>query len=136
MSSTPLTATRPQLQGRRVRRIVRHVDVWSVLKFSLLLYTCLLVVGLVAGTLLWLAASSAGMIDNVEKFVEGVGFNDFRFLGGALLKAAALSGLVLVVLGTGINVLVTVLYNLISDVVGGIEVSFLEEEPAPRRPTI
>lgn len=133
---TTSTTGRVQPQGRRVRRILRHVDVWSVLKFSLLLYACLLVVGLVAGTLLWVAASGAGMIDNIEKFIEGVGFNDFRFLGGALLRAATLSGLVLVVLGTGINVLVAVLYNLISDVVGGVEVTFLEEETPTRRPSI
>ena len=136
MTPPAATSTRGQAQGRRVRRILRHIDVWSVLKFSLLLYTCLLIVGLVAGVLLWVAASSAGMVDNIEKFVESVGFNDFRFLGGALLQAATLSGLVLVVLGTGINVLVAVLYNLISDVVGGVEVTFLEEDTGPRRPSI
>ena len=35
----------------------------------------------------------------------------------------------LVLLGTGANVLMAVLYNLTSDVVGGIEVSVLEEQP-------
>jgi hypothetical protein len=41
-------------------------------------------------------------------------------------------GLVLVVMGTGANVLLAVLYNLISDVVGGIIVVF-EERPTRRR---
>lgn len=122
-------------RGRRARRVVRHVEVWSVLKFSALLYLCLLIVALVAGTLLWLLAAAAGAIGNIETFIQGVGFDNFRFLGGQLLKAMTLSGLVLVLLGTGVNVMVAVLYNLISDVVGGIEVTVLEEE-LPRRPTI
>jgi hypothetical protein len=37
---------------------------------------------------------------------------------------------VLVLLGAGANVLLAVLYNLTSDVVGGVEVVVLEEEPA------
>lgn len=126
-------ATTPR--SRRVRRTVRHVEVWSVLRFSALLYLCLLVVALVAGTLLWIVAAAAGAIGNIETFIQGIGFDNFRFLGFQLLQAMVLSGLVLVLLGTGVNVLVAVLYNLISDVVGGIEVSVLEEDQ-PHRPSI
>jgi hypothetical protein len=35
-------------------------------------------------------------------------------------------------LGTGANVLMAVMYNLTSDVVGGIEISVLEEDTARR----
>ncbi len=128
-------ASAPAVRARRVRRIVRHIDVWTVLKFSLLLYTCLFIISIVAGMLLWMAASGAGVIGNVESFIEDFGFTDFRFLGGQLLRGGVVIGLMLVVLGTGLNVLLAVLYNLISDVVGGIEISVLEEESA-RRPVV
>ena len=45
---------------------------------------------------------------------------------------SSLGGLVLVVVGTGANVLLVVLYNLISDVVGGVEVTVLEEDTSSR----
>jgi hypothetical protein len=49
-----------------------------------------------------------------------------------MLRASIVGGLVLVVMGTGANVLFAVLYNLISDVVGGIEVTVLEDDPGSR----
>jgi hypothetical protein len=118
-------------QGRRVRRVVRRVDPWSVLRFSLVFYACMLVVALVAGFLLWGAASTTGVIDNVERFVKELfALESFRINGGLIFRSTLLGGAVLVLLGAGANVLLAVLYNLTSDVVGGVEVVVLEEEPA------
>lgn len=123
-------------QGRRLRRVIRRVDPWSVLKFSLAFYGCLLVVAMVAGSLLWGAASTTGVIDNVERFVKELfALESFRFNGLLLLESTAIGGLVLVLLGTGANVLLAVLYNLTADVAGGIEVTVLEEE-AVRGPAV
>ena len=125
------------VKGRRVRRVVRRIDPWSVLKFSLLFYLCLLVVMLVAGVVLWLVARSTGAIENVEDFIGELFFlDDFHFVAGQILRASALGGLVLVVLGSGANLLLAVLYNLISDVVGGVEVAIVEEDPAQNRSTV
>jgi len=117
-------------QGRRLRRVIRRVDPWTVLRFSLLFYGCMLVVGMVAGLLLWAAASVTGVIDNVERFIrELFALESFAFNGTLLLESTLIGGLVLVLLGSGANVLMAVLYNLTADVVGGIEVTVLEEEP-------
>ena len=126
------------LPARRVRRVVRKVDTWTVLRFSVLFYLCLLVVLVVAGCLLWAAASSAGIIHNIENFIKDLfALDSFHFNPANILEGTVFGGLVLVLLGTGINVLAAVIYNLISDVVGGIEVVVLEEDPnAPRRPVI
>ncbi|HEX2700345.1 MAG TPA: DUF3566 domain-containing protein [Acidimicrobiales bacterium] len=118
-------------QGRRLRRVIRRVDPWSVMRFSLLFYACMLLVAMVAGTLLWAAASVTGVIDNVERFIrELFALESFAFNGTLLLESTAIGGLVLVLLGTGANVLMAVLYNLTADVVGGVEITVLEEEPA------
>ena len=120
-------------QGRRVRRVIRRVDVWTVLRFSILFYLSILLVSLVAGLLLWIAASVVGVIDNFEKFVTDLfALESFSLSGGLILESSLLGGLVLVLLGTGANVLMAVIYNLTSDVVGGIEVTVLEEEPVQR----
>ena len=44
---------RVKLQARRVRRIVRHIEVWSVLKISILFFACLWAVFLIAGFIVW-----------------------------------------------------------------------------------
>jgi len=117
-------------QGRRVRRVIRRVDSWTVLRFSMLFYLSFLLVSLVAGLMLWLAASVTGVIDNLEQFVQELfALESFRISGGLLLRSCLVGGLIMVLLGTGANVLMTVIYNLTSDVVGGIEVTVLEEEP-------
>jgi hypothetical protein len=120
-----------QLRARKVRRTVRHIDPWSVLKLSLLFYFCLFVIVMVAGTILWNLASAAGTIGSVESFFKEIGVLDtFNFQGGTIFRATFLGGLVLVIAGAALNVLMTVLFNLISDLVGGIRVTVLEEDSA------
>jgi hypothetical protein len=120
-----------RLRARKVKRIVRHIDPWSVLKLSLLFYACLFVVFMVAGTLLWNLAGAAGTISSIESFIKDLGaFKTFSFSGGTIFRASFLAGLILVIAGSGLNVLLTVLFNLISDLVGGIRISVIEEESA------
>ena len=118
-------------QGRRVRRVVRRIDTWSVLKVSALFFASLVLVLLIAGILLWAAGSVLGAVDSVEKFMRAIGFEDFRFVGTQLLRGFTAAGLVFVLLGTGLSVLIAVIYNLISDLVGGIELTVLEEDLRP-----
>ena len=122
----------PVAQGRRVRLVVRRVEPWTVLKFSVLLFATLYLVFLVAGLVLWTAATATGLRENIEKFIgDLIASDDFRILGPTMLRASILGGLILVVMGTGASVLLTVLYNLISDVIGGVTVVF-EERPSRR----
>ncbi len=123
----------PLAQGRRVRLVVRRIEPWTVLKFSVLLFATLYLVILVAGLVLWAAATATGLRENIETFIgDLIASDDFRILGPTMFRASVVGGLVLVVMGTGFNVLLAVLYNLISDVVGGIIVVF-EERPTRRR---
>ena len=120
-----------------MRRVVRRVEPRTVLRFSVLFYLSMLVVWLVAGVVLWLAASVTGVIDNLERFVEDLfALEAFQLRGGLIFFSCLLGGLVLVLLGTGINVVMAVIYNLTSDVVGGVEVTVADREPAPRRTVV
>ena len=94
-------------------------------------HTNLTRVVMVAGTILWNLASAAGTIGSVESFFKQIGFfESFTFQGGTIFRACLLGGLILVIAGSALNVLLTVLFNLISDVVGGIRVTVLEEDTA------
>ncbi len=132
--SSPLLVERIQerrLRARKVRRLVRHIEPWSVLKVGLLFNFCMWVVLMVAGVLLWNAAETAGTISDIEQFAEEIfALEEFAFEGEQIFRAVALGSLVLAVAGTGFMVLVAILLNLISDLTGGIRVTVVEEETA------
>lgn len=118
-------------EARKVRRLVRHVEPWSVLKISLIFYFCIWIILLVAGAILWRVADSSGMIDNIEKFIKEIfALKSFSFDATRIFRIYAVGGLVTVVAATGFTVLLSVLFNLISDLTGGVRVTVIEEETA------
>ena len=127
--STRRSILRRRPRVRRVSRVVRRVDAWSVLKVSLILYALAYLILLVAGVLLWKVAIETGTLANVEGFVrELFGLTTFELHGKDLYRASWTIGAFLVVAGTGLNVTVAVMFNLITDLVGGVRVTVLEEE--------
>lgn len=135
VEAVPLVV-RPRVRGRRnrprvrrVTRVVRHIDSWSVMKISIIFYATLYLILLVAGVLLWSVAVSTGTVGNVEHFIRDLfALDSFTFSGGKIFHASWIIGAFLVAGGTGLNVTMTVLFNLISDLVGGLRVTVLEEE--------
>lgn len=117
---------------RRVSRVIRDVDPWSVLKVGLVFHFVLYLTLLVASVLLWSVASATGTIDNIERFLESFGWESFQFDGSALFVNVLVLGLFAVVLLTALWVLAATVFNLITDLVGGIRVSVLEEEVVVR----
>jgi hypothetical protein len=115
----------------RRRRVVRRVEPKSVAKVSLVFYACVFVALLVAGVILWIAAAGAGIVENVESFIGDLfALDEFRFEPMRILQATFLGGAVLVLLGTAANVVATLLFNLIADLVGGVEISVVDDEAA------
>lgn len=125
-----IVGRRPRV--RRVTRVVRHVDPWSVFKISIVFNLVLYGVLLTAGVLLWNVAYATGTVDNLERFFESFGWSDFEFDGGAIYHASWIAGLFGVVGLTGAIVLAATLFNLITDLVGGIRMTVLEEEVQER----
>lgn len=113
---------------RRVTRVIRDIDPWSALKVGLVFHFVLYLTLLVASVLLWSVASATGTIDNIERFLESFGWESFQFDGSALFVNTLILGLFGVVLLTALWVLAATVFNLITDLVGGIRVSVLEEE--------
>ncbi len=131
MSSTTNTSG-PRRRVRRVTRVIRDVDAWSVFKVGLIFHAALYLVLMITGVLLWNVGSATGTIKNVEQFMESFGWDSFTFKGGAMFQAYAVLGIFGIALGTGIWVLGAVVFNLITELVGGIRVTVLEEEVVVR----
>jgi len=123
-----------RLQARKVRRILRHVSPWSVFKFSLLFYLSMWLVMLIAGVILWRLGQEAGAISNVETFyAKATGEITFELDGRSVFRAAASAGVILVIAGTAFTVMMSVLFNLITDLTGGVRLTVVELGDA-RRP--
>ncbi len=113
---------------RRVSRVIRDIDPWSVFKVGLVFHLVIYFVVLISLVLLWSVAESTGTIENIENFMESFGWESFSFDGWALFKNLWVLGLFVVVLFTGLWVLIATIFNLITDLVGGVRVTVLEEE--------
>ena len=120
-------------KGRRVRRVVRRIDLWSVLKLAIVLFTCLYIAVLVTMAVIWNLAYTTGQIDKVQSFLSDVGLENYRFYGDQMFRAAAAIGAVGVLAATLIAVITAALVNVISELTGGIRLVVIEEDPPPRR---
>ena len=134
----PIPADVPRILGRkprvrRVTRVVRHVDPWSVFKIAAIAFLVLYAIVMTAGVLLWNVAYATGTIDNIERFFESFGWSSFEFNGGEIYHSAWIGGLFLVIGLTGLAVLAATLFNLITDLVGGMRFTVLEEEVVETR---
>ena len=116
------------VRGVKSRRLVRRVDVWTVIKVSLMFYALAVLSLLVAGVILWNLATAFGAIHSIEKSVKTLfDLKTFTLHPEAVLGYAAGAGAVVCFMGVMFNVIAALLYNLISDVVGGIQVVVVSE---------
>ncbi len=123
-------------QRRRAKLVIRRVDPWSVLKFSLVFSLCLVIVFVVAVMALYFALDTLGVFDSLNKTLleltqsgsgeDATGGVKVVFSAGRVVTASVVIGLINVVIITAISTLGAFLYNLCSDIVGGIEVTLAE----------
>ena len=114
-------------RSRQAKVVLRKVGPWSVLKVSFFFYLCVMVVIIGAMMILYAILGAIGALDSLTRLIRDL-FADqsFQIHGGWLFSRGLSIGLALVVLWTLINVFIVFLYNLLSDVVGGIEVTLSE----------
>lgn len=113
------------------RRIIRQVSPASVARLVLgvgLSLVAVVMIGLVA---LWLLALASGAMRSVDAFIEDLGLS-INVVG--LLSGLFVFLLVACVLATMVAGLLAVLYNLLAEVFGGVEVVTRERRSrsAPR----
>jgi hypothetical protein len=120
---------------RRARLYLKRVDPWSVMKFSFAVSFVLLIVGVVATAVLYMALDQMGVVGSVNKALSemvgatgGNAKNTFKITAKGVIVGSALLGLVNVVLFTALATLSAFIYNVCSDLVGGIELTLAEKE--------
>jgi transmembrane protein DUF3566 len=134
--STPRTPRRSR-GPRRTKVTVRKVGMISVFKFSLLFYLCAMLVIWLALLIIFMLLEAGGVMDTISKWVGCVvngtprgtkeclpAVIDGKVIFTWLLLAAGVFTVVLALL----NTFIAIMYNLISDIVGGVEVTLSETE--------
>ncbi len=106
-----------------------------MLKLSLLLFVCLWLIMMIAGVIVWTVATSTGTISKLESTANTMlGQSNFHFNGDFLFRQMGLIGLILTLAFTAASTVAAVVFNLISDIIGGVWVTVIEEE-SPQPPS-
>ncbi|HHC07379.1 MAG TPA: hypothetical protein ENK55_01485 [Actinobacteria bacterium] len=131
---------------RRVRRVIRRIDPWTVLKVSLVFNLIVALVVVLGTWVMWSVLVQRGVPDRIADLADSIRLT-FTPNGPLYFRIVTLSAFIGAIAATGLATLAAILYNLIADVVGGIEILVLEEthavpaggpqrvRPAVHRPT-
>jgi hypothetical protein len=119
---------------QRVRRVIRKIDPWTVLKVSIVLNAIMALVTVLGLVVFWSVFVNAGIPDRINDLALTIGIeNGITFSGAVYFRIVVLLAVVGTILMTGLFTLGAVIYNLISDLVGGVEFVVLEETGAAGR---
>jgi hypothetical protein len=123
-------------RGRRARLTVKRIDPWTTLKFSFVYGVAGMVVLVVAVVVLYGVVDAMGVIGSLRSFLGDVSDNSNGTGGGGglanwlnfdrVLLLSFVIGLVNVVLFTAFATLTAFIYNVCTDIVGGVEVTLAE----------
>jgi hypothetical protein len=123
------TAHRPP---RRARLVIKHIDPWTVMKVSFVVSLVMLVVCVVAVAVIYGVLGRMGVWDQINTLVNEVAPTTTStalrnpLTASRVITVAAVVGGINVVLITALSTLGAAIYNLISDLVGGIEVTLVD----------
>jgi Transmembrane domain of unknown function (DUF3566) len=125
-----------QVAGRRAELVVARLEPWSVMKFSFLMSLVAWVVLFVAVAFLYFTLSSLGVFTSIEHTLSSVtssnnssGMNlKHWFSASRILGYTMLLGAVNIILITALCTVGSMIYNLVTHLGGGIEVTLRETE--------
>ena len=122
----------------RVRRIIRKVDPWTVLKVTFVLNFVVALTIVLGFCILWVLLINAGVPQGLEDIARRLALLDENasLVGNieALFSSVVFLATVYLLTQTALATIGAFFYNLVSDLVGGIEVVVLEESYGEETP--
>lgn len=111
---------------------IRRIDPWSTLKVSLVLSVALFFVWMIAVALLYLVLAGMGvwskLNSNVGDLLNNTSGSADLVSSGTIFGGAVLIGLVNIVLLTAMATIGAFVYNLTTDLIGGVEVTLADRD--------
>ena len=115
----------------RVRRIIRKIDPWTVLKVTFVLNFIVALTIVLGFSILWVLLVNAGVPQGLEDIARRLALldQDASLVGNIepLFSSVVFLATVYLLTQTALATIGAFFYNLVSDLVGGIEVVVLEE---------
>ena len=115
----------------RVRRIIRKIDPWTVLKVTFVLNFIVALTVVLGFSILWVLLVNAGVPQGLEDIARRLALldADASLVGNIepLFSSVVFLATVYLLTQTALATIGAFFYNLVSDLVGGIEVVVLEE---------
>ena len=115
----------------RVRRIIRKIDPWTVLKVTFVLNFIVALTIVLGFSILWVLLVNAGVPQGLEDIARRLALldADASLVGNIepLFSSVVFLATVYLLTQTALATVGAFFYNLVSDLVGGIEVVVLEE---------
>ena len=111
---------------------IRRIDPWSTLKVSLILSVALFFVWMIAVAFLYLVLGGMGvwskLNSNVGDLLNNTSGSAELVSSGTIFGGAFLIGLVNIVLLTAVATIGAFIYNLTTDLIGGVEVTLADRD--------
>jgi hypothetical protein len=122
--------------GRQAQLTVSRVEPWSVMKFSFVISLVAFIVLFVAVAVLYAVLSGLGVFSSLQHTIANItssqgssGFNLMTYISASrVLGYTGLLGAINVVLITALSTVGAVLYNITSDLAGGVEITLKESD--------
>lgn len=119
-------------QPRRVDLTVTRIDPWSVLKIGFLLAVAVGIITVVATIVLWYVLDGMNVFGTMEDFLIKIGAEQFLSLLEyvrlpRVISYSIILGVANIVIFTALATLMSLLYNLVAIMVGGIRVTLMDE---------
>jgi len=133
----PTSRARTQVSSRprgpvRASMQIRHIDPWSTLKESLVLSVALFFVWMIAVAFLYLVLGGMGvwskLNSNVGDLLNNTSGSAELVSAGTIFGGATLVGLLNIVLLTAAATIGAFIYNLTTDLIGGVEVTLADRD--------
>ncbi|MBE2998108.1 DUF3566 domain-containing protein [Nocardiopsis sp. HNM0947] len=133
------TAVKATMSSRKAHLTVSRVEPWSVMKFSFVVSLVCFIILFVAVAVIYATLSVLGVFDELTAMItallEGDGGEDELglnpaawFSPGRVLGYTGVVGALNIVLLTALSTVGAMLYNLVADLVGGVDITLSEAE--------
>jgi hypothetical protein len=135
VGAAPKGRGKPGRGPRRARLQLRHIDLWSAFKISLVLSIVLFFIWIIAIAILYAVLNSLGVFSTINDLFGQLGSATGQASSGnqvvtakVVFIGAAVIGAINVILMTALCTVATFIYNLCADLVGGLEVTLSERD--------
>lgn len=122
-----------EYEARKIRLSISRIDTWSTLKLSFLLSVAVGIGIIVASAVVWLMLDGMAVFTNIDDLLQSVAGDEAQieilqyFEFNKVISLATIIAVADVIIITLIATLGSVIYNLVSSLIGGLKITLTDE---------